>query len=158
MMSFRSFLRIAVPVIRCMKPWPTSQLLYRPSLCVNRPCLPLLPRHNCSTDSSSPSPSGPQPQTLGKLSGKMAIIYTCKVCQTRSSKVFSKLAYDKGVVIVRCPGCESLHLIADHLGYFKHVKGRLVLLVMYNCTYLVLQIKPNILVAINFCESVLWLQ
>ncbi|ELT94842.1 hypothetical protein CAPTEDRAFT_70323, partial [Capitella teleta] len=54
----------------------------------------------------------------------LAIIYTCKVCQTRSSKVFSKLAYEKGVVIVRCPGCESMHLIADHLGYFQHVQGR----------------------------------
>jgi len=30
----------------------------------------------------------------------------------------AQLAYAQGVVLVRCPGCNSLHLIADRLGYF----------------------------------------
>ena len=38
--------------------------------------------------------------------------------QTRSTHEFSKLAYEKGIVLVKCPKCETRHLIADHLGWF----------------------------------------
>jgi hypothetical protein len=49
---------------------------------------------------------------------KLAIIFTCTVCETRASKVFHKSSYEKGLVIVTCPGCSNHHLIADHLGWF----------------------------------------
>ena len=49
----------------------------------------------------------------------MAIVYTCGVCETRSIKQFSEHSYLNGVVLVRCPGCENLHLIADRLGVFE---------------------------------------
>lgn len=56
----------------------------------------------------------------GTSKGKrqLAIIYTCNVCNTRAAKKFTEQAYNHGVVLVRCPNCQSLHLIADRLGFF----------------------------------------
>ena len=48
----------------------------------------------------------------------MVIAMTCGVCDTRMTKKFSKKSYEKGVVLIRCPGCNNNHLIADNLGWF----------------------------------------
>lgn len=47
------------------------------------------------------------------------IMFTCNVCQKRSARTFSKDAYEVGVVLIRCEGCDNLHLIADNLGWFR---------------------------------------
>ncbi|KAJ4970516.1 hypothetical protein NE237_003615 [Protea cynaroides] len=48
----------------------------------------------------------------------LAMIFTCKVCETRSVKTVCRESYEKGVVVARCGGCDNLHLIADRLGWF----------------------------------------
>jgi mitochondrial protein import protein ZIM17 len=58
----------------------------------------------------------PGSQSGGK---KLAIVFTCKVCETRSAKQFTERAYRHGVVLVKCPGCNNQHLIADRLGFFE---------------------------------------
>lgn len=54
----------------------------------------------------------------------MVMVFTCAKCEVRAAKAFSKVAYTEGVVLIECPGCNSRHLIADHLGWFG-TKGNL---------------------------------
>ena len=70
------------------------------------------------------STQGRDAQALGSLERRLAIQFTCKVCNHRQTKTFTKHAYEKGIVIVQCDGCENNHLIADNLSWFSHVKGR----------------------------------
>ena len=61
---------------------------------------------------------------IGKVEGKLLLAFTCKVCNTRNSKSITKVAYTKGVVIVRCDGCQNNHLIADNLSWFTDMNGK----------------------------------
>jgi len=45
-------------------------------------------------------------------------MYTCRVCESRSARRVSRAAYERGSVLLRCPGCKGLHVLSDHLGYF----------------------------------------
>ena len=53
----------------------------------------------------------------------MQAVFTCNKCETRQSKVFSRLAYEQGVVVVKCEGCGVQHIMADNLGYFENMTG-----------------------------------
>ena len=84
---------------------------------------PIIRQHHSTSRTLQGEDTG---TAIGKTQHKLCIVYTCKVCNTRSSKMFTKHAYEKGIVIVKCPGCESNHLIADNLGWFSHVEHRWV--------------------------------
>ena len=49
------------------------------------------------------------------------MMYTCAVegCDTKQARTFTKESYNHGVVLLRCEGCNNLHLIADNLGWFE---------------------------------------
>ena len=73
---------------------------------------PLLQHRFCST---SPLTS---PVLGTKAREAYLFVYTCKVCGNRSERKISKRAYHHGVVLVKCPGCEKNHLVADNLKWF----------------------------------------
>ena len=50
---------------------------------------------------------------------RMLIGFTCKKCQARTHRTMSHHAYYNGIVLIECSGCQSRHLIADNLGWFK---------------------------------------
>ncbi|KAF8309048.1 zf-DNL-domain-containing protein [Clavulina sp. PMI_390] len=98
-----------------------------------------------TSDSASSTPSEPQASKDPRLS----LTFTCTApiavpsessvesssssadpavpqfeqCGHRSTHTFTKRAYEKGIVIIACPGCKNRHLIADNLGWFKNQDG-----------------------------------
>lgn len=79
------------------------------------------PSSTSSKESNTSSFEEPIP-----LSEKLHVAFTCTKCNTRSTRSMSRQAYTEGVVLIRCGGCEKLHLFADHLGWFGDDKSDIV--------------------------------
>ena len=43
-------------------------------------------------------------------------MYTCNRCETRNAISVSRVAWNEGVVIGKCMGCDARHMLADNAG------------------------------------------
>ena len=76
------------------------------------------PTHTHSEDGTAGSEASPTPQThitLETPEPRLSLTFTCTVegCQTRSTHQFTKRSYQKGIVLVTCPGCKNRCVYAD---------------------------------------------
>ena len=85
--------------------------------------IPQLPATGSSSKKQEPSDTDVNGNKPFVASKKFQLQYTCNVCETRNSHYVSRIAYRNGVVIVRCKGCDSQHLIADNLGWTDYDGG-----------------------------------
>ena len=101
-----------------------STLLFRTFSVLTPPPLPSSSPSSSSnnqtpkTDDSNTNTSIPGTTATGD-DGAYILMFTCTVCETRTARRVSKSAYHSGTVLIRCPGCLGLHVIADRLGFFS---------------------------------------
>ncbi|KAI0077753.1 zf-DNL-domain-containing protein [Panus rudis PR-1116 ss-1] len=106
-------------------PYANSWHLPRQSQLHNRLITLGAPRHNSTSHSeAAQAASGEETHkelTFRSHEPRLSLTFTCTVtdCFTRSTHEFTRRSYQRGIVIVECPGCKNRHLIADHLGWFK---------------------------------------
>mmetsp|Transcript_23027 Transcript_23027/g.29909 ORF Transcript_23027/g.29909 Transcript_23027/m.29909 type:complete len:215 (-) Transcript_23027:237-881(-) len=84
-----------------------------------------IPQPEQTQQNATPAAGNPGLQIPG--ADKLTLVYTCKVCEERNLHKISKIAYNTGIVIVNCKGCQNKHLIADNNGLldvpdFKNIK------------------------------------
>ena len=85
-----------------------------PQVSTGIPQLPAFQSHKTAPATALPQQQQQQPMVASR---QFQLQYTCKVCETRNQHTVTRIAYRQGVVIARCKGCDTQHLIADHLGF-----------------------------------------
>ena len=95
--------RVTRPVFACeRRPFATSYTLRQENTSGKPSADPEAP-------ASPPAAQTTQENALPSLEPRLQITFTCTVegCGKRSTHEFTKRSYEKGIVIVQCPGCEN---------------------------------------------------
>ncbi|OCK85174.1 zf-DNL-domain-containing protein [Lepidopterella palustris CBS 459.81] len=91
---------------------------------IRSPILSLL-RHESTASlsaaqaSSESAISAPESRLTRDQVPAYEMTFTCNKCATRQTHRVSKQGYEKGTVLITCPGCKNRHLMADHLKIFS---------------------------------------
>ncbi|KAI9788155.1 MAG: hypothetical protein M1816_007201 [Peltula sp. TS41687] len=77
-------------------------------------------------DSSGPLVSEPASSEPDRSQSRISpaapayhLTFTCKPCWHRSTHLITQHGYHNGTVLITCPGCQSKHVISDHLHIFS---------------------------------------
>ena len=67
------------------------------------------PEKAASSSSGPKSPEAHDKVTFKTEEPRLSLTFTCTVtaCGTRSSHMFTRRSYERGIVIVQCPGCKN---------------------------------------------------
>lgn len=90
------------------------------------PSRPPTPKPLPSIPITSDPKTSPLKTAIGKIERRLQITFTCTAhlelkednaegveqeCRHRSTHEFSRTSYEKGIVLIQCPGCGNRHLI-----------------------------------------------
>ena len=125
-----TFLARSTSLVRPTPPrTPKFSRFNKPRLAVLRPLSYSTPHRHGAHERSAPyepaspaqaaSPAAPQSSHVAfeTQEPRLSLTFTCTVadCGTRSTHEFTKRSYQKGIVIVQCPGCENRWVVFPRL-------------------------------------------
>lgn len=129
---------------RCARTVTRNMTAPRPSPVLS--LLAQLPRHRSfatypsAREEQAAAPPQPTRTPIGQIQRRLQITFTCTAeipiegahaespqsqpCHHRSTHEFSRTSYEKGIVLVECPGCKNRHLIGEQIEAYQSSRNQ----------------------------------